>query len=438
MNVRELTVVLLDEYELDGKYVNLSLSSHKTDGLSRADRAFLTALLYTTVEHKLTYDYYIGALAKRSVDSLDVHTLNILRLGMCQLLHMSSIPHFAAVSETVKLGRNKGERGLINGVLRAAERAMSEGVLPLPDRAKNVARYLSVAYSFPLWITKLFLSLYGEDGTEELLAVFNKQSATDVTVNLGKISREGYIELLRDRGIEAIPSERSRMSVRISSSVSPTELPGFDEGRFFVQDEVCAVSAEILGVRAGDSVLDVCAAPGGKSFAAAILAGDEGSVTSFDLHESKLSLIESGAARLGLDNIKVSANDASVMREELVGGFDRVICDVPCSGLGILGKKPDIRYRDKESVSELPQLQYDILTTASAYVKVGGVLLYSTCTLNPDENEEVVSRFLSEHSEFSVCDFSVGELCSEGGMLTTLPHRHGMDGFFMAKLVRNI
>ena len=197
-----------------------------------------------------------------------------------------------------------------------------------------------------------------------------------------------------------------------------------------------AVSAEALGTRVGDRVIDVCACPGGKSFAAAILAGMDGSVLSLDLHESKLSLIEAGKARLGLNNITVEACDATEPKDELFGSFDRVICDCPCSGLGVLGKKSDMRYRDLGTLGELSELQYKILSASSGYVKDGGVIVYSTCTLNPEENEEVVSRFLDSHSDFVLTDFEVGELSSEGGMLTLLPHVHGTDGFFIAKLTK--
>ena len=434
MNIRELALTLLDEYELLGKYVNLSLSSHKTDGVSREERGFLTALLYTSVERKLTYDYYIGALSKRSVDKIDVHTLNILRLGLCQLLHMESVADHVAVNETVKLGRNKGERGFVNGILRAALRARDGEGLPMPDRAKNAARYMSVAYSYPLWIVKHFVSLLGEREAESLLIHNNVFSHTDLTVNTARVSPEAVVKILREEGYHPSLSPRSPISVRLSGTVNPTALCGFDKGWFFVQDEACAVSIAALSPRRGDVIVDVCACPGGKSFAAAILSEDAGEIYSFDIHESKLSLITDGKERLGLTSVRAEVQDATEPREELFGRADKVICDVPCSGLGILGKKPDIRYRDKEGVSELPELQYSILSASAKYLKSGGSMVYSTCTINPAENEEVVRRFLSENTDFSACDFTVGDLASKGGMLTTLPHIHQMDGFFIAKL----
>lgn len=436
MTVRELALLMLDEYELEGKYVNLLLKSHRADNLTREERASLTALLYTVTEHKYTYDYYICAASARSGSDIDPRTLNILRLGVCQIVDMSAIPDFAAVNETVKLARNKGEAAFVNAVLRKISRLKNEDKLPLPDRKKNPARYLAVAYSFPLWLAKHFIALIGEEATERLLGHFNTYNSTDLTVNTLKISRDGLIGLLKAKGFEAAQSPISPLTVRIAGSVNPTELPGFDEGYFFVQDSASALSAAVLSPSKGDSIIDVCACPGGKSFAATILAEDGGRVASFDIHESKLSLVTDGAKRLGLNSITIGMQDAREIKEELVGAFDRVICDAPCSGLGVLGKKADMRYRDPEGMKELPELQYEILSAASRYLRVGGYMVYSTCTLNPEENEAVVRRFLDAHGDFALVPFNVGELVAEAGMLTLWPHIHNTDGFFISKLTR--
>ena len=433
MTVRELTLSLLTDYEANGKYVNLSLSSHLLDRLSPEERAFLTVLLYTVVERKITYDYYIGAISGRSLDKIDPTTLNILRIGMCQIVHIDSIPDHAAVNETVALARNPGERSFVNGVLRQAVRLKNGSELPLPSREKKISRYLSVRYSFPLWTVKHFISLYGEDGAEKLLDRFNTARYTDLTVNLTKTNKNALMELLHKAGYEPMSFVDTPLSIRIDGSVNPRKLPGFDEGLFFVQDAACAISAEALDVHEGDRVIDVCACPGGKTFAAAILSRG-GDVISFDIHDSKLSLIEDGAKRLGLSNVTVGECDATKPRCELFESFDRVICDVPCSGLGVLAKKPDIRHKDNQSLQKLPELQYDILCSSSSYLKDGGILVYSTCTLNPEENERIVERFLSEHTDFCAVDFSVGDISSTGGLLTLLPHIHGTDGFFIAKI----
>lgn len=433
MTVREIALRLLTEYELGGKYVNLSLSSHAADKLSREERAFLTVLLYTTVERKLNLDYRIAAVSGRGLNKLDPNTLNILRLGFCQIIFVNSVPSHAAVNETVKLARGAGERSFVNGVLRAAARMHEAGTLPLPEKEKNPVRHLSVRESFPAELVKLLVREYGFDETERMLVSFNTERNTDITVNTLKISREDYLERLKEQGIAAKISPLSTLGIRISSSVDPKVLPGFDEGLFFVQDASCALSAEVLGAKAGELIADVCAAPGGKSFSASILSGAGAQIFAFDLHESKLSLIEGGAKRLGLENIRAEVSDSSIVREELVGRLDGVICDVPCSGLGVLSKKPDLRYNATERSEALPALQYSILKASSAYLKAGGRLVYSTCTLAPRENSGVVERFLEENPHFRLKAFSAGGLSSDG-MLTLLPHIHGTDGFFIALL----
>ena len=435
MNVRETALTLLSEIEAQEKYANLALNSHLLDNLEKKDKRILTALLYTTVEHKLTYDYYIGYLSGRNTGDIAPRVKNILRLGLCQILNMSSVPDFAAVNETVKLAKNQGERSFVNGVLRRAVRERE--ALPLPDKSKNVARYLSVKYSYPVGTVKRFISALGEEDTERLLLAFENNAYTDLTVNTIKITPKELVEKFMADGYSARVHEYSRVTVRIDGSCDPRELYGFSEGLFFIQDAASAISALALLARGGERIIDVCACPGGKSFASAILSGDGAEIISFDLHESKLSLIESGAARLGLGSIRVGERDATIPDESLFGTADKVICDVPCSGLGVLAKKPDLRYKDIARAEELSALGREILEASSRYLKVGGVLAFSTCTLEKCENTDTVSSFLREHPEFSPLDFKVGGLSSKNGELTLYPHIHGTDGFYIALLGKN-
>ena len=434
MNIRKLALDLLLKCEANEAYVNLALSSHSADSLTREERAQLTALLYTTVERKLTYDYYISAISGRSPGDIDPYTKNILRLGLCQILEMRSVPDFAAVNESVKLARNKGEAGFVNALLRTAVR--QKDCLPLPKEEKNYRRYLSVKYSFPLWIVKTFDKLYGRENTEKILSGFNENKYTDLTVNTMRASVSDFRAALASQGVETVDSIAPENSVRIPRSINPELLHGFSEGCFFVQDSACVISALALAPKAGDRVVDVCSCPGGKSFISAILMGNEGEIHSFDIHESKLSLIAEGAQRLGIGAIDIDCVDATEGKEELFGAADKVICDAPCSGLGVLAKKPDLRYKSEDAVGELPELQLSILNTSAKYLRVGGELLYSTCTLRREENEEVVEKFLECNPEFTKTDFTVGNIASENGCLTLLPHVHNTDGFFMAKLVR--
>ena len=434
MNIRKLAHTLLLEYELMGKYVNLSLTSHKTDSLSPEERAILTSLLYTTVEKKITLDYYISAVAKRPTDKIDISTLCLLRLGLCQILYMDSVPDFAAVNETVKLSSNRGEGAFINAILRSAIRLGD--ALPLPDEKKNYRRYLSVKYSFPLSTVKHFDMLLGRDRCENTLKYFCEAKYTDILVNTLKISVEDFLSALSARGISYTKNSVSENSIRLFGSIAPERFFGFDKGYFLVQDRSSTLAARVLDLKAGERMADVCAAPGGKSIAAAIHADDAAEIHSFDIHENKLSLITSSLTRLGIRSVECTASDAQKPREELLSSLDKVLCDVPCSGLGVLSKKPDLRYKDISAADELPPLQYSILQASAKYLKVGGTLVYSTCTLNPKENEEVISRFVMEHPEFEFSDFEISEYKSCKGMFTIYPDLHNSDGFFVAKIVR--
>ena len=431
MNTREIAVKLLRSYEKNDSYVNLSLNNPLVSSLSDEDRAFVTALLCTTVERRITLDYYISALAKRPVTEMSPKALALLRVGLCQLLYME-IPAYAAISETVALAKGAGERGFVNGILRAAERQRAS--LPLPPREKNLARFFSVAYSVPLPLAKYVLSLLGEDGAEALLRAFLSHPPLTLAVNTLRITREDYLKLLGEQNIAAEKTVYSPYGVRVLSSVPVTKLPGFSEGLFFVQDEASQLSSLALAPKAGARVIDVCAAPGGKSMLAGVQMQNEGEILSLDLHASKLPLIRESAARLGLSLLRADMQDATAARAEYAGAFTHVMCDVPCSGLGVLWKKPDLRYRALEGRDALPALQAKILSESARSLAPGGTLIYSTCTLRTEENTAVVRDFLSTHPDFSLVPFAFGDLRADEGTLTTYPHLHGMDGFFIAKL----
>lgn len=431
INIRRLALDLLESYEEGERYVNLLLTSPAVRSLSDGELSALTALLYTSVERKLTYDYFIGALSGRSLDKVSSRVRNILRLGLCQILHMDSIPDFAAVNETVKLASHSGERAFVNAILRKA--VAERSAMPYPKREKNSLRYLSVYYSIPLPLVRHFAELYGEKDTEKLLIAFSEEKKLSLTVNLKKTDRETLLNSLSH--LEPERAEYSASGIVLGKKIPPAKIEGFGRGEFFVQNEASRIAGELLSVESGMTVIDVCAAPGGKSFAAAMRVGDGGRVYSFDIHESKLSLIRSGAERLGLDNIiTIAARDATTPDESLFGTADRVICDVPCSGLGVLSGKPDIRYKDLEALDTLPPLQYSILEASAKYLKDGGILAYSTCTLNSKENREITDRFLVEHSDFQYAEAELSGLTVGEGGLTLLPHIHGTDGFFIALL----
>lgn len=434
MSVLRLAYRLLSEHESGGKFVNLLISSPATRALSQDERSKLTALLYTAVEKKLTYDYYISALSKRPLSEISETARNILRLGLCQICDISSIPDFAAVNETVKLAADPAERSFVNAVLRAAVR--QKEALPLPDKEKNYARYLGVKYSYPLWMVKRLYKQLGEE-TEELLQAMNKRPPLTLAVNTGRISREEYLARLRSAGIDAVPTKYSPFGIRAYGVQGPKNLPGFDTGLMYVQDEASQLAALALEAKPGERVIDVCAAPGGKSLAAAIATGDNAEIFAFDVSQGKIPLIEESIARLGIKSVRAECLDARTPKEELFGTADRVICDVPCSGLGVIPKKPDLRYKNEEDVLRLPALSLEILEASLKYLKDGGTAVFSTCTVLDEENRAVFLELLSRHPELSAVDFSLGALKSEGGMLTLMPHREGTDGFFIAKMRKN-
>lgn len=427
MTPRQLAFALLQKTEANDQYLNIALdhalaSSH----LSEADRGLCATLLYGVTERRLTLDYQIDALSSRPAATLDPAVRTALRMGLYQMLYLDRVPPHAAVDESVSLVPRKAS-GFVNAILRAHTR---DPRLRLPPK-EPAAPYLSVAYSVGLPLCEKLLSIYGEKKTEAILRGFERIPDTTVSVNTLRTAREE----LASRLPHAAPTTYSPAGLSFKGALR--EQYGFEEGLYFVQDEASQLCVEALGAEAGETVMDLCACPGSKSFGTAIRMENRGRVLSFDLHQKKLPLIESGARRLGITIIETAANDGRNLLPSWVEGADRVLCDVPCSGFGVLAKKPELRYKDPAVSTALPEIQQEILATACRYVKRGGVLVYSTCTILPEENEENVRRFLASHPDFSLSPFRAGALWCPEGMITLLPHTHPTDGFFIARLVRN-
>jgi 16S rRNA (cytosine967-C5)-methyltransferase len=285
----------------------------------------------------------------------------------------------------------------------------------------------------PTWICQKWSEDYGEDEAEEILSAINVNPPITLRVNTLKTTRDELIERLRSKGIEAEKTSLSDSGIKLTKSVAVSELDVLGEGLCYVQDEASQLCVSALGARPGETVIDTCSCPGGKSFGIAMDMGNEGRLISLDLHESKLSLVKNGAEKLGISIIDASVHNGSSPKDELIGKADRVLTDAPCSGLGVIAKKPDLRYKSFEDISKLPEIQYKILCASSKYVKSGGTLVYSTCTLNKDENEMVAKRFLEENKDFS--PNSEGMPFGES-MVTLFPSEHGTDGFFIAKFIK--
>lgn len=426
MSPRALAHSLLQKAETNDQFLNLALDhALLSSKLSEQDRALCSALVYGVTERRLTLDYQIARLSSRDLSSLELSVKTALRLGLYQLIYMDRIPPHAAINESVSLVGRRAS-GFVNALLRAFTR---DPRLLLPSREEDPLLYLSVAFSVGLPLVKRLWEAYGAERTEAILSGFSKISpTTTLSVNTLLTTREALAEKLSDASL-TVYSPRG-LSVRGAIR----SLYGFEEGLFFVQDEASQLCVEALGAEAGERVMDLCACPGSKSFGTALRMGNQGQVLSFDLHEKKLPLIESGARRLGITIIKTAQRDGREPLPHLFGTADRVLCDVPCSGFGVLGKKPELRYKDPVVSAALPDVQLAILENACQYVRSGGTLVYSTCTILPEENEENVHRFLRKHPEFSLVPFEAGALCVPSGMITLLPDCYPTDGFFIARM----
>jgi 16S rRNA (cytosine967-C5)-methyltransferase len=415
---------LLLRCEAAGQYANIALDTAlNRSGLQDADRALFTALFYGVIEHRITLDHIIDRLASMSPSGIERRVRMLLRLGLCQLLYFDRIPDHAAIYETVALtpGRSKG---FVNALLR---RFCREGKrICAPDRDEDLIGYLSVTYSVPTELAECFCRIWGTQDAEQELAALSLVPKTTVRVNTNRLTREEWIARFGGE-----PTRYAPHGVRFSDGAVLRDA--LAAGLCFVQDEASQICVAALDAK-GQDVLDVCAAPGSKSFGAALDGAAR--VCSYDLHDNKLSLIRRGAQVLGIDNLCADARDARTASPETVGCFSRVLADVPCSGFGVLAKKPDIRHRAMDGTEALCRTQRAILDTASHYVKAGGTLCYSTCTLNPMENEEAVREFLSCHSEFEATDFTLGPICSKNGMYTFFPGPISTDGFFVALMKR--
>lgn len=420
-NIRAIALAVLNKCTEAGQYSNIALDTAlRRNEISSADRGLLTSLVYGTLEHLLTLDHAIEALSLRDLNKIDAETRNLLRLGVYQLAYLDRVPDHAAVNETVNLAP-KRSRGFVNAVLRAFLRANKE--LPLPNREKDPIAYLSVRYSFAPAICQRFVGAFGEDRTEELLASFCTPPATALRVNTLRTTRERLLDELTRAGFDARESTESPHGILLRGNAPVPSLPGFAEGSFFVQDEASQLCVEALDARPGMTVIDVCACPGSKSFGIAADMENRGRLICGDLHQNKLSLVKSGADRLGISIIETVARDARDPNSAWNNTFDRVLCDVPCSGFGVFAKKPELRYKDPAESAALPDIQLAILQNASAFLRTGGVLVYSTCTLLPEENEENIARFLQKTPEFS--------LLRER---TLTPDVDDTDGFYFAVL----
>ncbi len=434
MSARSTALAVLIGCRKSGAWSDGALKEKlRQDGLDARDAALATRLCYGVLQNRLLLDFYLAAFLSCPMKKLQPVVLDILRLGAYQLTATGRIPAPAAINEAVEQAKKSANRqaaGLVNGVLRSLSRAIAQGKLPQPPD-------LATKYSHPAPLVALLRENVGEERLEALLRSDNDAPETVVQHNPLRCSVETLHAHWKKRDVRW--KRHPWMAGCFLISGSPEALPGFQEGFFYVQDAAARLAAQAAGLRPGTRVLDCCAAPGGKSFAAAIEMRNEGEILSCDIHPHKLALIEAGAARLGVEIVRTFEQDAAAPRGEWFGAMDAVLVDAPCSGFGVIRKKPDIRYKDLPSLEALPELQERILQNASRYVKPGGTLLYSTCTILRRENEGVVDAFLKRNPDFApeTIPLPEGLRHAGGAMLTLLPCDDECDGFFMAKLRKN-
>lgn len=429
VNSRELILGVLLEVTRDGEYSHIAIRNtlDKYQYLEKQERSFIKRVCEGTLEHMIFIDYIINQFSKVKVNKMKPVIRCILRSSVYELKYMDSVPASATCNEAVKLAQKKGFhnlKGFVNGVLRNISRNLDS--ISLPDKEKEPLGCLSVVYSMPVWILELWKKSYSMEQIEEFLEAFLAETPTSIRVNTLKTTREALKRELETEQIHVLEDADMPDALFIEHYDSLGRIPAFEEGKFYVQDISSMQVSLWAEPEKGDYVLDVCGAPGGKSIHMAELMQGTGMVEARDLTEYKVSLIQENIQRCQLTNIIALQWDARILDEEKIEKADIVIADLPCSGLGVLGKKSDIKYKmTAEICQELSSLQKEILHTVQQYVKPGGVLMYSTCTINPAENEENTAWFLKEHPAFRL-----------ERQQQILPQKGRNDGFFLAKLVK--
>jgi 16S rRNA (cytosine967-C5)-methyltransferase len=420
-------------------YSNLVLDSVlNAASLSPLDRSLTAAIFYGVLERRIALDYILGFYSKRPVEKLSPSVREILRMGAYQIRYLTKIPPSAAVNESVKLAKENGAfhaAGFVNAVLRSMLRE-PEKVKP-PDRSAEPLLWRSIFFSCPVPLIEFWQKSYGKELTDSILKGATSQADVFLRVNNTRISEQQLIERLRGEGIEAEPAPWPENALRVKSNAGNLRRTScYAEGLFHVQDISSQLCCRALAPQPGEHVLDVCAAPGGKTFTLAERMGNRGRVDAFDLYPARVALIRKGAERMGLSIIRAFVRDAAEPKKSPPSA-ESVLCDVPCSGLGVIRRKPEIRYKFPASIDSLPDLQYRILCKSSGLVKAGGVLVYSTCTLNPAENGDVAEKFREENRNFQPLSLHLPEGIARRfqepeNQLTLFPCAGGSDGFFLS------
>ncbi len=434
------------DVDLNDAYSNLSIKKNLDaleNKISDVEENLVRGIVYGVLENQIYIDYILGKASKIKLKKIHPKILTILRMGIYQMIFMDRIPNSAAVNESVNLAKkhgHKGTIGFVNGVLRNINRNKEDFS---KIHTKNKAEYISIKYSHPKWMVDRWIKEFGEDFTENLARENNSKPDLNIRVNTLKTKKETLKESLLDKGFLVREGIYARDSLIIENPNRITSLKEFKAGHFFIQDETSSLVGQIMDPKPGSIVLDVCSAPGGKASHLAEKMENKGRVLSRDIHLNKLEIIRANAERLGIDIIETKISDARKRDESLVDIADYLLVDAPCSGFGLIRRKPEIKWNRKEKdIKDLADLQYEILNNVKDYLKKGGVLVYSTCTIENEENINMVKRFLNENKDFSLVSLENNIESDENitslkdGYVQFYPNIHGTDGFFIAKMIK--
>lgn len=440
MTTRQLAYTALIRVLKDGAYSNIAIDKAiKLEKYEKGQTAFATALFYGVLENYIALDYTLKNYVTKGLNKLDIEVLTILRMGFYQLVFLDSVPDNAAVDECVKLtafARKASAKGFVNAIMRSFIRDGKK--LDIPKKEDNELEFYSVKYSCPQWLFSMWSKQYDLETAIELAKATMNRPPITVRVNTLKTTQEKLIGYLENKGVKAVAHEYMENCLVLTETGSIDKSPQFKQGLFYVQDVSSQLCAMAVDAQPNEIVLDICSAPGSKAFSIAQYMNNEGELYAFDLFEQKLKLINVNAKRLGIKIIKTALQDGSKFNDEIPMA-NRVLCDVPCSGLGIIRRKAEIKYKNPNDFDALPPLQLSILENASRYVLPGGTLVYSTCTTNKKENEQVVKKFLEQNISFKPLQLSkkLDKIeCSDNFYVTLMPHKNNCDGFFIATLQR--
>lgn len=444
VNPRQAAFNTLLRIEKERSYADILINRELQTGLlSGPDRGLYTELVYGTLRMQGTLDHIIGLFSKTPLPRMERAVVLLLRLGLYQMFFLDRVPVSAAVNETVNLAKQYAGKatGFINAVLRNADRGRDS--ISYPDPVNEPAAFLTTRHSHPQWIVKSWLAQLGFAEAAELAAALSAPPPFTIRVNRLKLERDALQTRLQTEAVTAVPCHYAPDGLTVTSSVSLPHLPSFNKGLFSVQDEASQLTALLLAPLPGNSILDLCAAPGGKATYLAEQTGDRCSLVACDRNPRKLALIREATERLGIQSITPALLDATKPLEKLQTGlFDRILVDAPCSGLGVIHRNPEGKWwKVPTDPARLAVTQLDLLENAAARLKQGGILVYSTCSTSLEENEQVVDNFLTRHPDFMIEPVSrvlpqVAAMETAQGFFRSWPHRHGMDGFFAARLIK--